>query len=349
MLKATIAVLILLSVAGSAWLSLRSGAAEDAPSVPAVPLVPSIPLDVATTAVQRACSDNPDLAAKAILQLRAEGPAGLQSLFQTYGREIAQLRARKASDERLSPQVERVRRALDAVAQQKDAYSAGLFWHTDVEQASQAAKQEGKPVLALRMLGKLTDECSCANSRFFRTALYANRDVSAYLRDNFVLVWTSERPVPLITIDFGDGRKIERTITGNSAHYILNSDGVVVDALPGLYGAGAFLKQLRQSHALAVETAGMAPAPAAAKLAAYHSQKIAELRQEWSTSLTEIEAGRNAGVANAKGGAPKAEAAAARAVGKSDVEIPLLRAVRGLTALEKSTDDAAWMELGNVK
>ena len=75
------------------------------------------------------------------------------------------------------------------------------------------------------MLGKLTDEFSCANSRFFRTALYANKEISDYLRDNFVLHWQSVRPVPRVTVDFGDGRKLERTITGNSAHYVLDAAG----------------------------------------------------------------------------------------------------------------------------
>ena len=73
------------------------------------------------------------------------------------------------------------------------------------------------------MLGKLTDEFSCANSRFFRTSLYSNKEISNYLRDNFVLHWQSVRPVPRVTIDFGDGRKLERTLTGNSAHYVLTA------------------------------------------------------------------------------------------------------------------------------
>src|SRR5579862_9921236 len=174
MLKALITLTILVSVAGSAWLSLRSSAAEDAP-VPSVPLVPSA---AAETPEQRACSDNADIAAKAIQELRAMGPAGLQRLFAAYPMEIAFLRERKSSDQPISPEIQRVRRALDAVAQQKDAYSAGIYWHTSIDEARQAAAREQKPILALRMLGKLTDDCSCANSRFFRTALYANRDVA---------------------------------------------------------------------------------------------------------------------------------------------------------------------------
>src|SRR4029453_17267832 len=115
---------------------------------------------------------------------------------------------------------------------------------TDLEQAKAEAARRGRPILSLRMLGKLTDEYSCANSRFFRTALYSNKEVSEFLRTNFVLHWQSVRPVPRVTIDFGDGRKLERTITGNSAHIVLAADGTPLDVLPGLYSPLAFRQHL---------------------------------------------------------------------------------------------------------
>jgi hypothetical protein len=137
------------------------------------------------------------------------------------------------------------------VAKQRDAYASGLYWHTDLEAAKVVAKATGKRILSLRLLGNLNEDFSCANSRFFRTALYANKEVSAYLRQNYVLHWKSVRPVPKLTIDMGDGRKIERTITGNSIHYVLNADGVVLDAVPGLYGPSTFVNTLRKSDDLA--------------------------------------------------------------------------------------------------
>src|SRR5260370_39858025 len=97
------------------------------------------------------------------------------------------------------------------------------------------------------MLGHLDEDLSCANSRFFRTTLYPNAEISALLKDQFILHWESVRPAPRITIDFGDGRKLERTITGNSIHYILDANGKVVDALPGLYSAAVFTAELKQT------------------------------------------------------------------------------------------------------
>src|SRR3989442_706572 len=72
----------------------------------------------------------------------------------------------------------------------------------------------------------------------------AIKDVSKFLREIFVLHWKSVRPVPKVTIDFGDGRVVERTITGNSIHYVLDGDGNVIDGIPGLYGPEAFRQQL---------------------------------------------------------------------------------------------------------
>src|SRR4029079_12375311 len=145
-----------------------------------------------------------------------------------------------------TPEWQRLTAVLDAVSQQKDSYLSGLYWYTDLSQAQAAARAAGKPILSLRLLGKLNEEYSCANSRFFRTILYSNAQVSSMLRQKFILYWESERRVPRVTVDFGDGRKLERTLTGNSIHYILDSNGRVFDALPGLYGPGAFLRSLNQ-------------------------------------------------------------------------------------------------------
>ena len=127
------------------------------------------------------------------------------------------------------------RNALEQLCQQRDCHASRLYWYTDLEKAKAAAKTTGKPILSLRLLGNLNEELSCANSRFFRVALYPNAAISQTLRDRFILHWSSERPVPKLTLDFGDGRKLERTVTGNSIHYVLDSNGNPIEAIPGLY------------------------------------------------------------------------------------------------------------------
>lgn len=191
----------------------------------------------------QAVNGSAEQAAAAVHELRGLGPQGLIGLFTTYSAEIADFKATGKETERWR----KVAAAIDAVAMQKDAYASQLYWYTDLEAAKAAAKSSDKPVLTLRLLGNLNEEFSCANSRLFRSLLYPNAEISKYLRENYILHWKSVRPAPRITIDFGDGRKIERTVTGNSIHYILDDDGRVIDALPGLYSPKAFLIYLTQA------------------------------------------------------------------------------------------------------
>ncbi|HEX8463551.1 MAG TPA: hypothetical protein VF627_02950 [Abditibacterium sp.] len=129
---------------------------------------------------------------------------------------------------------------INAVGHAFDNGAAKLFWFTDLERAKAQAQREGKPILSLRLLGNLTDEYSCANSRFFRIIFYPQAQINPLLREKFVLHWESERPVPIVTIDMGDGRQIKRTLTGNSVHYLLDSSGRPLDVMPGVVTPARF-------------------------------------------------------------------------------------------------------------
>lgn len=211
--------------------------------------------------------------AAATAQLRAAGPPGLDAVFAAYDATPPGDVARRAS----------LSAAIDAVARQKDARASRLYWYTDLEAAKQFARTSGRPILSLRMLGELDDDLSCANSRFFRTALYPDREVGRLLRERFVLHWSSERPAPVVTIDFRDGRTLRRTVTGNSLHYVLDSEGHVVDAIPGLWGPRAFARVVSRAGEVAREVAGLGDRARARRLASYHEKALGELRGEWGT------------------------------------------------------------------
>ena len=158
-------------------------------------------------------------------QLRAYGPEGLDAILALGA--VGEL-----ADE-----------AVDRVAGQKYGHITRLFWFDDLEAAKAEAKRTNKKILSLRLLGDLRDELSCANSRFFRTVLYVDPAVREKMTE-YVLHWSSERDAPVMTIDFGDGRVIKRTVTGNSIHYVLDEEGRVLNAIPGLWGPMAFIEQL---------------------------------------------------------------------------------------------------------
>ncbi len=199
----------------------------------------------------------------------ADAPAELQALLARYDTLPA------------GPAKDQLAVEIDRVAHQKYATVSRLYWHTDFAEAQAAARASERPILHLRMLGRLDEDLSCANSRLFRATLYANREVSAFLRDHFVLYWSSERPVPRVTIDYGDGRKLERTTTGNSAHYVLDADGNVLDVLPGVYAPTAFTKELKASLALAARVHGTSADERARLIVAYHEAEQEAVQSAW--------------------------------------------------------------------
>jgi hypothetical protein len=139
-----------------------------------------------------------------------------------------------------------LQKTLDQVCAQKDCHASRLYWYTNLDDAKVAARRTGKPILSLHLLGHLDEELSCANSRFFRTLLYSDDAVSTLMRDRFVLHWHSVREVPRVTIELGGGRVIRQTVTGNSAHYLLDEEGRPLDVLPGMYSSTAFRNQLER-------------------------------------------------------------------------------------------------------
>ena len=295
---------------------------------------------------RKAVSEKPAESAAAIEDLRALGPEGLQSLMALYAGEIN----RHIADPALKPDAEwqRITKALDTVSGQKNSYISGLYWYTDLKDAKKAAAASGKPILSLRLLGKLTDELSCANSRFFRTVLYANAGVAAVLRERFVLHWQSVRPAPIITIDFGDGRKLERTVTGNSIHYVLDTAGQPIDALPGLYGPQAFLRKLSEAEGLFKSLAGKKDQQRELELASYYIVQNNKQTDAWVRDTATI-GGRVPSryvVMKDPKGQVTAVTAAPLAITKARVEIDIVRAMTMMSdELGKVTDEAAWKKI----
>lgn len=224
-----------------------------------------------------------------IRKLRAHGPAALEALFAERAASSATSRVVSlAANEQVNPGAARIDELIDRVAGQRYGSISRLFWYTDLEQAKAAAQASNKPILSLRLLGRLDEEFSCANSRFFRTMLYANASIRIKLERDFILHWQSVCPAPRITIDFGDGRKIERTITGNSIHYLLNSSGEPLDALPGLYAPAPFLAWLEKGSRLAADLEQLVPNLRAARFVEFHQQECRAIEDACRKDVSEF-------------------------------------------------------------
>lgn len=334
--------------------------------------------------VRDVLSDDPAVAKAAAEKLRAMGPEALGVLMDVYAREIQRNTGRRsvarpvygprvfqaacaedapgaarAQDVRAArPDAAEVWRrltaAIDTVAAQKDAAHAGLYWHADLEKAKAAARESGKPILSLRLLGTLDTEFSCANSRFFRTVLYANDEVSAALRDRFILHWQSVRPVPKVTIDMGDGRVVHRTITGNSAHYVLDPNGRPLDAIAGLYGPKAFLRAVADAEQLAQSLAKVNdPSSRQALLREWHRDRAARLAARWEKDVRAVGfdgASPSAPVPptpkSGQRAAPTALDATRVAPSKSAAEVTIVRSLEPRSAvLPESASEELWARL----
>lgn len=248
-----------------------------------------------------------------VAKLRQQGQKGLEVFLKSHASKLNS---------------SQIRAALDELCQQRDCYASKLYWYTDLEQAKSAAKATGKPILSLRLLGNLNTDLSCANSRFFRVALYPNGEIAKKLREDFILHWQSVRPVPKVTIDFGDGRKLQRTITGNSIHYILDSSGRPIDAIPGLYGPKAFLNQLRQAQAAVKEYSKLSDGEREAFLRQYHRRSLDAIEVQWTADLSRLgiqSPPRLLSSSNNLGQIPPAGVAGSLAVAKMRVETPILK------------------------
>ena len=102
--------------------------------------------------------------------------------------------------------------------------------------------------------------------------LLSDPAVASVLEREVVACWRMLQPAPLITIDFGDGRVIKRTLKGNTALYLCRADGVVLDVFPGLYTADDFLAELAGSLALVRKLELLAPnAPGTALIEEYRA------------------------------------------------------------------------------
>lgn len=160
------------------------------------------------------------------------------------------------------------------------------------------------------------------------------------------------RPVPKVTIDFGDGRKLERTITGNSIHYILDSSGRPIDAIPGLYGGASFLRQLQQAEVATKQYSKLGKSQQQAFLQKYHRDRLNSIQTQWAADLSKLGiqlAPRLVESPSNSSQSPNATVAGSLAVTKMRVESPMLNTLQpGQNNPSEITDQATWNRIARL-
>lgn len=107
--------------------------------------------------------------------------------------------------------------------------------------------------------------------------LFSNSGIANHINANFEPVWHEARTVPLVTIDFGNGNIVNRTMQGNVATYICFADGRVMDVLPGLYDADSFKRALEQVQQDWTKLNARPSSERASAVRAYHNSSLHKL------------------------------------------------------------------------
>ena len=109
--------------------------------------------------------------------------------------------------------------------------------------------------------------------------LFSHPEVASFIDSAFEPVWVSVRPAPLVTIDFGNGHTVVRTLQGNVATYVCDGEGRVIDLLPGIYTPTPYREQLTKLATLAGELAKLPEAERNAAWTSYHTRRAAALNK----------------------------------------------------------------------
>jgi hypothetical protein len=143
--------------------------------------------------------------------------------------------------------------------------------------------------------------------------LFSQDRVAEFVNRHFEPAWESTRPVPVVRIDFGNGNVVTRTLHGNILTSVCTPDGLLLDALPGIYTADAYLTALGRLRVVA----GVARTRPAAE------------RDEWARAYHRAEARR---LQEQEVAAPSEAltAALARQFTKGAIERPVKAVARGL-------------------
>ena len=109
--------------------------------------------------------------------------------------------------------------------------------------------------------------------------MFSKQELAEFISARFEPVWESMRPVPIVHIDFGNGKVLTRTLHGNILTAVCDADGRVLDALPGIYTEKEYLHQLGQFSLLARYIRMQPVEKRAEALRAYHHRQAESLKR----------------------------------------------------------------------
>jgi hypothetical protein len=110
--------------------------------------------------------------------------------------------------------------------------------------------------------------------------LFSQDKVATFVNRYFEPVWQSVRAVPIVRIDFGDGKVLTRTLHGNILTSVCTTEGELLDALPGIYAEDAYLDRLNQLRLLAAYVKKQPAKSRDEVVKAYHAKQAEALAKQ---------------------------------------------------------------------
>ncbi len=107
--------------------------------------------------------------------------------------------------------------------------------------------------------------------------LFSHGAVADFLNANFECAWESVRPVPRVEIDFGNGRRLSRTLNGNVATYFCSPGGRVFDIVPGLAEPEDYLERAQRAADLHRQLGARWDVPGAGVSVAHYHGRMRDL------------------------------------------------------------------------
>lgn len=118
--------------------------------------------------------------------------------------------------------------------------------------------------------------------------LFSSNEVAQFMNETFEPAWESVRPAPMMTIDFGNGHTITRTLQGNIATYVCDADGFFFDLLPGIYTRGPYREQLHLLASLATSLRDRSETEKSELLRTYHARQLMTARVKVTQEMRHV-------------------------------------------------------------
>src|SRR5208283_395393 len=134
-----------------------------------------------------------------------------------------------------------------------------------------------------------------------RTVLFSREDIADLINQQFEACWESLRPVPLVRIDFGNGKVVTRTLHGNIATYVCTAEGQVLDILPGIYTPTVYGQRMSELALLARSPALRDAGKRSELMKNYHEAQVALLESKAADPVRKVQSPAPQGAAGQLG------------------------------------------------